>query len=110
MTEGGGVDGFERALVEAIDEVFLCMGDRVRRSLYSYLRKHYGITGGDIPSKLDEFERGLRSVFGDGTDILVKLIARRLYGKLGIPFEEGSGLGLRDYVERARAGAGMGRR
>ncbi|MEM2882400.1 MAG: hypothetical protein QXU06_02605 [Candidatus Bathyarchaeia archaeon] len=103
MREAGGVDDFERALAEAVDETLLYMGDRVRLALYSFLRKHYGIEEDRIPSKLDAFEGGLRSVFGDGADILFRMIARRLYGKLGIPFEGGSGGGLRDYVERARA-------
>jgi hypothetical protein len=30
------------------------------------------------------------------------MIARRLYEKLGIPFQEGGHMGLKDYVELAR--------
>ena len=99
---GGRVDEFERAVVEAVDEAFLSLGDSVRRSLYWYLENHHGVARDETPFKLDAFVKGLRSIFGEGANILVKMIAKRLYGKLGLPFEEKAGWGLIDYVEHAR--------
>ena len=96
------MDEFDSALLEAVDETLLLLGDKVRRALYSYLRKHHGVAREEIPRKLDAFDNGLRSVLGEGAEVLGRMIARRLYGKLGIPFQEGGHMGLKDYVELAK--------
>ena len=96
------MDEFQKALLEAVDEAFLYLGEGVRRTLYSYLEKHHGLTREEVPLKLEAFDKGLRSVFGEGASVLAGMIARRLYGRLGLPFEERTGWGLRDYVERAK--------
>jgi len=96
------VDELEKAVLEAVDETFLYLGDSVRRSLYYYLENHHGVGRGEVPFKLEGFVEGLRSIFGEGTNLLVKMIAKRIYGKLGLPFDEKTGWSLIDYVEHAR--------
>ena len=96
------MDEFEKAVLEAVDETFLSFGDSVKHSLYYYLENRHGVGRGEIPFKFEGFVKGLRSIFGEGANILVKMIAKRLYGKLGLPFEEKAGWSLIDYVEHAR--------
>lgn len=56
----------------------------------------------DIPDKPGRFAEALRSMLGAGADVLLKFMARRLYARLGLSFEETPGWGFEDYVENAK--------
>ena len=105
FNSGGGerVDEFHKALLEAVDEALLQLSESVRSSIYWYLESHCNLKRETVPFKLEEFMRGLRGIFGEGADIVLKWVAKKLYGKLGLTFEEKTDWNLIDYVNYAMA-------
>ena len=99
------MDEFQRALLEAADEALLQLSESVRHSIYWYLKNRYGLAREEVPFKPEEFARGLRSLFGEGADMILEWVARGLYAKLGLPFEERPDWGFMDYVSHAKESA-----
>ncbi|MGC8848863.1 MAG: hypothetical protein ACP5QI_00115 [Candidatus Bathyarchaeia archaeon] len=95
------MDEFDRALLEAVDEGLLALGESVRRAIYHHLESRLSIKRGEIPDKPGRFAEALRDALGAAADVLLNFMARRLYAKLGLNFEEKPGWGFKDYVEDA---------
>ena len=95
---------FNSTLLEAIDEsIGELIGERVLKSLYSLLQKHYDVTRDELPYRLDTVYKLLREVFGiHATGTISKRIIRRLYLKLNLEFEDSADLGLKEYVDIAK--------
>jgi hypothetical protein len=66
------------------------------------------IARNEIPDRLCDFLRLLDETFGKGSRTIGKVIARKLYAKLGWEFVEISSYGLEDYLEVARVRVGKG--
>ncbi len=96
-------DEFDRALLEAVDEGLLIIGDGVGHVIYHHVERSFNVRREEIPEKLDLFQKGLEALLGVGARVPEKLIARKLYDKLGVSFEEHEGWTLVDYVNRARS-------
>ena len=96
------MDEFCKALLEAVDEGLLALGDAVRRAIYWHMESQLSVRRGDIPDRPGDFAEALRSMLGAGADVLLKFMARRLYARLGLSFEETPGWSFKDYVENAR--------
>ncbi|MEM2998813.1 MAG: hypothetical protein QW542_07705 [Thermoproteota archaeon] len=101
------MDDFHRALLEAVDEGLLQISEKVKTSFYAFLEDYRGLKREEIPFKLEEFTKGLRLIFGEGADIVLKWIARALYAKLGLAFEEKPEWTFKEYVEYAKKSAGV---
>jgi len=102
---GGGTinkDDFHQALLEAIDEGFLALGDSVRQAIYWHLENRFSIKRSEIPNKLKEFMEALRNMFGAGAEILLKVIIKRFYMKLNLNFKDIEDWNFIDYVENAK--------
>ena len=101
---GGGerLDGFRRALLESVDEGFLALGDSVRRAMYWHLENRFSLKRDEIPDRPGVFAEALRDMLGAGADVLLRIMAKRLYEGLGLAFEERPGWGFADYVENAK--------
>ncbi|MGC8849205.1 MAG: hypothetical protein ACP5K1_01870 [Candidatus Bathyarchaeia archaeon] len=87
-----------RALLEAVDEGLLALGDSVRRTIYRHLDKYYSVRRDEIPERPGKFADALRDMLGAGAEVLLEFMARRLYAKLGLRFEERPGWGFKDYI------------
>jgi len=88
-SSGGGEktinrDDFNLALLEAVDEGFLALGESVRQAIYWHLENRFSIKRSEIPNKLKEFMEALRNMFGAGAEILLKVIIKRFYMKLNL--------------------------
>jgi hypothetical protein len=96
------VDEFHKALLEAVDEALLQLSESVRSSIYWYLESRCNLKRETVPFKLEEFMRGLRGIFGEGVNIILRWIARKLYTKLELTFEEKADWSFIDYVNHAK--------
>jgi len=96
------LDEFRKALLEAVDEGLLALGESARRAIYWHLERRGSIRRDEIPDRPGDFAEALRAIFGEGADVLLRVAARRLYGKLGLAFEERAGWGFQEYAEHAR--------
>lgn len=88
----------------AIDNVInTLLGQQVLRAVYDHLKEHYDVTGDEIPYRLDTLFDTLESTFGvKGALTLSRVIAKRVYARMGLRFIELPGYRLQDYLERAK--------
>lgn len=94
--------GFEKLLLEAVDEGLSSLGDSPKQMIYFYLEKTFKIKKIDIPSRIDEFADAIEKIFGHGAKHLEIQIMKRLYEKVGHNFEyfpEKDDLLFTEYIE-----------
>jgi len=94
------IDGL---LLESMDEALTdLLGRRTREAVYDYLERNCLVARNEIPNRLDDFFKLLNETFGKGGSTIGKVIARRLYAKLGWEFVDIPSYELVDYVATAR--------
>lgn len=94
---------FDDLLLHAVDEVLSTLGNDLTQAIYFNL-KRLNITKRQIPDKIEVFTKTIEQIVGSGAVVLEICIAKRLYDKIGIVFEQGESknLELSGYVKRAR--------
>ena len=93
---------FNETIFEAVNEGLLALGESVRHAIYYYIAKIYQIKCEEIPDRIAEFHEALRGLFGAGAEALERLIAKKLYEKLDLSFEEHENWTFVEYVENAK--------
>lgn len=95
--------GFREAFVASVDEGLVSIGENFRRVILFHVKQRSSLTLSDVPEKPQEFMAVIKGVLGEGlVHVIERVIAKRLYEKLGIPFTEKPGYGLADYAQEAR--------
>ncbi len=90
-------------LLESMDEALTdLLGRRTREAVYDYLERNCLVAPNEIPGRLDDFFKLLNETFGKGGSTIGKVIAKRLYAKLGWEFVDIHSYELVDYVATAR--------
>jgi hypothetical protein len=87
---------FDEALLGAVDFAFCSLGKSCRRTLYFHLEKTFLLPRGQIPERLEEFDKALRTIFRSGATFLEKLILKKLCDMLEVKVVEDYVL---DFVE-----------
>jgi len=77
-----------KILLEAIEEGLSSLGDSPKQAIFFHLEASFEINRDNIPTNLTEFSKALEKIFGPGAFYLEKLIAKRLYEKLGLEFKD----------------------
>jgi len=96
-------NNLRKILLEAVDEGLSSLGDSPKRAIFFHLETSFEISRDNIPANLIDFSKALEKIFGPGAVYLEKLIAKRLYEKLGLEFEEAENWDFLEYVDNARA-------
>ena len=96
------MEAFKKALMEAIDEGLLMLGESGREVIYFRLKQSYALKKEDVPGNPEIFVRCLREIFGSGAEVIERTIIRSLHKKLGIEFREKKGFGFMEYLSEAR--------
>ena len=91
-------NNFRKTLLEAVEEGLSTLGDSPKQAILFHLENSFKIRKNEIPTNLTEFAKALEKIFGPGADYLEKLIARNLYEKLGLEFEEVESWSFLEYV------------
>ncbi len=97
---------FRNALLEAVDSGLQVLGESVKYVTYHHIERNSSLRREEIPDKLDDFHKGLESLFGAGARVIERIIVDKLYSELGLKFEEHEGRTLVDYVNRAKKAEG----
>jgi hypothetical protein len=92
---------FKQALLEAVDDGLLTLGESGRKAVYFHLQNLYSLKREDIADKPELFAEGLRKIFGIGATVIEKATLRSLYQKLGIKYEENKGHDFLAYLNDA---------
>jgi len=75
-------NGFNRLLIEAVDEALSSLGYSAKKTIYYYLEKRYSITLADIPDKTAEFTTAIEKLLGPGAKIIQIRIMEELFQKV----------------------------
>jgi hypothetical protein len=89
-------------LLQAIDEGLLVLGERVRYAIYYHIESKSHLRRQEIPFRVQAFHEALQDIFGAGSEVIEKLIARSLYRKIGLSFKAHRNWTLVDYIEDAK--------
>ena len=93
---------FKRALLEAIDDGLLTLGESGREAIYFHLQKLCSLKREDVSEKPEAFVEGLRKIFGVGAEVIERAIVKTLYCKLELKYEEGKDQGFLAYLNDAK--------
>ncbi len=91
-------NNLRKILLEAVEEGLSSLGDSPKQAIFFHLEDFFEISKDKIPTNLTEFAEALEKIFGPGANFLEKLIAKRLYEKLGLKFDEIENRNLLEYV------------
>jgi KaiC/GvpD/RAD55 family RecA-like ATPase len=92
----------EEALLQAIDNGLLALGEIVRDTLYDRFDKKYQLKREEIPEKLDSFHKALQVMLGAGARIIETQIAKGLASRLDLDFTENVDWTIVDYFDLAK--------
>jgi hypothetical protein len=95
---------FNEALVESIDETITALLSRaVVDALYVRLQTNHSISRDEVPYRLDTLFAILEKIFGvRSSQTIAKVIARKVYLKLGLEFTGNPSHTLLEYVDQAK--------
>lgn len=94
-------EDFKRVLIEAVDNGLLNLGESPRSAIYFHLERNLQLKREEIPEKVEKFAQGLENIFGPGSRVVVRVIAKDLYTRLGFEFKEKRNFEFKDYVKQA---------
>lgn len=77
------IASFDTLLLRSIDEALNSMGESVSQSIYFHIEDKFGIVKDEIPVKLQEFQEGLKEMFGAGAQFIEILIMKNLHMNTG---------------------------
>jgi hypothetical protein len=98
----GGSVAFRDVLLQSIDDGLLVPGEIVRAAIYNRVERSYQIRREEIPEKLELFHKALRDLLAAGGEVLERLIAKNLYRRLDLNFNQHENWTLLDYVDEAK--------
>lgn len=97
-------DNLDALILESVDETLGdLLGRKAREAVYDYLERNHFMARSEIPKCLDEFFSALERTFGKGSKTIGRVIAKKLYVRLGLEFNELPNTECVDYVELAKA-------
>lgn len=91
-----------KILLEAVEEGLSSLGGSPKQAIFFHLEISFEISRDNIPANMTEFSKALEKIFGVGALYLEKLIAKRLYEKLGLEFEETENWNFLEHIDNAR--------
>ena len=75
--------------------------DSLKRAFYYHVERSAHLEREEIPCNLKAFHAALTCLFFEGAAILERHIARTLFDRLGLEFEEKENWNISDYAKRA---------
>jgi len=76
-------EGFEKLILDAIDESLSSLGQSAKQAIYYHLEKSFKIKKAEIPLKIEKFTIAIEEIFGDGAKLLEIQMMKRLHEKAG---------------------------
>jgi hypothetical protein len=78
--------GFEKLLMEAVDEGLAWLGESASRAIYHHLENDFNIKREDVPCKIEDFADAIEKIFGAAAGLLEIEIMKKLREKVGDSF------------------------
>jgi hypothetical protein len=83
-------EGFEKLLIEAIDETLSSLGESPKQAILFHLENTFNIKEHEISNKIEAFDEALQKIFGPGATFLEKTIVNKLREKTDSIFKDSS--------------------
>jgi hypothetical protein len=97
------MNAIDHLLVESMDEALTgLLGKRARQAIFEHLERNCLLPREEIPNRLADFFGLMDETFGKGGKTIARVIAKRLYTKLGWEFVETPSYEFEDYIKVAR--------
>jgi len=98
------VRGFNEIVCQAIDKTLEeLVGPEVVKSLYRHLSARFGVDRNELPYRINTICSVLEATFGvKGARLIERKVAKNLYDKLLLPFNDEQGLTLEDFLTLAK--------
>jgi len=98
------VRSFNEIVCQAIGETLEdLLGSKVVEAVYVHLRDNFGIDRNELPYRIETLCSILEDVFGvKGAHVIERKVAKKLYAKILLPFDEQQGLTLEDFIKLAK--------
>ena len=93
---------FRDILLQSVDDALLLPGEIVRAAIYDRVERSYQLRREEIPEKLELFHKALRDLLAAGGEVLERLIAKNLYRRLDLNFNQHENWTLLDYVDETK--------
>lgn len=78
---------FYDALLRAIDDAFLSLGEQAKTTIYFHLENSMGIKKQEIPFRIYDFQNALEKIFGVGARSLEIMILKHLHKELNTTYK-----------------------
>ena len=97
---------FDKILLRAIDEALNSLGETVRKTIYLHIENKFNVARNEIPEKLEQFQVGLKEIFGAGAYVIEISIMKNLHMKAGCPRVnvKNQKLEFTEYVDASKQG------
>jgi hypothetical protein len=76
---------FDKILLRAIDEALNSLGESVSQSIYFHIENKFSVARNEIPENLQQFQGGLKEIFGAGAQFIESLIMKNVHTKMEYP-------------------------
>jgi hypothetical protein len=96
---------FQKTLLDAIDEGLSSLGESSKQAIFFHIELSFRLKKDEIPTNLTEFSKALEKLFGAGAEYLEKVIAKRLYFRLGLEFEDAEYFDFLECIENLKKSA-----
>ena len=98
------VRAFNEIVCQAIDKTLEeLMGPEVVKAVYVHLSDNFGVDRNELPYRIDTICSVLEGVFGvKGARVIERKVAKNLYDRILLPFNDQQGSTLKDFLELAK--------
>jgi hypothetical protein len=88
----GEIFDFQTTITECVDEGLKELGESAIKVVYFHLEKNFGIRKNEIPVKPMAFSQALHSIFGQGANVIERLIVQKIEEKFKLRLDPQTGL------------------
>jgi hypothetical protein len=98
------VRNFNEIVCQAIDKTLeQLIGSKAVEAVYVHLKYKYGVDRNELPYRIDTLCLVLENAFGvKGSHVIQRKVAKNLYGRILLPFDDEQGLTLQDFLHLAK--------
>jgi len=94
---------FDEILLASVDHGLGVLGGIVRQTIYDRIETRFDLERDEIPQRPNAFHQALEEILGAGAKVVERLIAKDLYGRLGLAFAAHEDWTLEEYLNHVKA-------
>ena len=89
-----------QAIAKTLEDL---LGSKVVEAVYVHMRDNFGVDQNELPYRIETLCSILEDVFGvKGAHVIERKVAKNLYDRILLPFDEQQGLTLEDFIKLAK--------